>query len=289
MKVNLGGTATYWDGDPGTKSGTDYWTPIPAGSGYDKYRTLDGRALWFSETPSAGSTQAAALLEFPVGSTSVSFEIHVIDDAHEDSGETIEIGATVRQYSYSDNGAGETGVASLLASDTLTLTIVNHEDAETEAARLAAEAAEKAEKQRLAEERAAAGGPLSGLALTAGSEAVALVPAFSTNVLSYRAEVPAGTTGVSLVPSWGALAELGGSPTVHLISRGPATILAHTQVHASGTAAALALSSAGPTRLEVTVLEPDGSGKPRQGTATTYRVEVVGGGRCRRRRRSRRP
>ena len=95
-------------------------------------------------------------------------------------------------------------------------------------------------------------------------------------MLSYRAAVPAGTAGVSLAPSWGALAELGGSPSVFLLSRGPARILAQTQVHASGTAAALALSSSGPTRLEVTVLEPDGSGKPSQGTTTTYRVEVVG-------------
>ena len=112
---------------------------------------------------------------------------------------------------------------------------------------------------------ARAGGPLSGLALSANSQAVALTPAFSPGVLSYRAEVPAGTTGVSLAPSWGALAELAGSPTVFLASQGPATLLAQTQVHASGTAAALALSSAGPTGLEVTVLEPDGSGKPLAG------------------------
>ena len=262
--VNLGGTATW---------GSDYRTP------------------GFSATPEAETVQAVELLTIPAGQRFATFAIEVVDDAHEDSGETIEIRADA--YQIIDFTASVTpaqhalclsGMCQVPASwmkyldayDTLTLTIENHEDAETEAARLAAEAAAEAEKQRLAAARAAAGGPLSGLALSANSQAVALTPAFSPNVLSYRAEVPAGTTGVSLAPSWGALAELGGSPTVYLLSRGGARILAQTQVHASGTAAALALSSSGPTGLEMTVVEPDGSGKRWQGTTTTYRVEVVG-------------
>ncbi len=264
VNVNLGGTATW---------GSDYRTP------------------GFSATPEAPTVQAVELLKIPAGRTSASFAIEVVDDAHEDSGETIEIRAdayqiidftatvTPSQHALCLSGTCQVPASwmkHLGVSDTLTLTIENHEDAETEAARLAAEAAAEAERQRLAAARAAAGGPLSGLALTAGSQAVALVPAFSPGVLSYRAEVPAGTTGVSLAPSWGALAELGGSPTVWARSHGPAAILAQGKVDASGTAAALALSSAGPTRLEVTVLEPDGSGKPLQGTTTTYRVDVVG-------------
>ena len=264
--VNLGGTATW---------GSDYRTP------------------GFSATPEAETVQAAALLKIPAGQRLTSFAIEVVDDAHEDSGETIEIVAQARQYvdftdtftGESDNPSCPSGTCTRQASwakivgghsETLILTIDNHEDAETEAARLAAEAAAEAERQRLAAARAAAGGPLSGLALSANSQAVALTPAFSPGVTSYRAEVPAGTTGVSLAPSWGALAELRGPPSVLALSRGGATILARTQVHASGGAAALALSPSVPTGLEVTVLEPDGSGKRWQGTTTTYRVKVVG-------------
>ncbi len=277
VTVNLGGTATW---------GEDYRTPVPAGPEYDDYRRPvrnEGKG-WFGRT-SSETVQAANLLHIPSGSRSASFEIHVVDDPHEDSGETIDIDVRADHAGIQYTGSAvedcptcsrRTSLLTYMGSAELTLTITNHEDAETEAARLAAEAAAEAEKQRLAAARAAAGGPLSGLALSANSQAVALSPAFSPNVLSYRAEVPAGTTGVSLAPSWGALAELAGSPTVFLVSQGPATKLAQTQVHASGTAAALALSSAGPTRLEVTVLEPDGSGKPLQGTTTKYRVEVVG-------------
>ena len=277
VTVNLGGTATW---------GEDYRTPVPAGPEYDDYRRSvhnEGKG-WFSRT-SSETVQAANLLHIPSGSRSASFEIHVVDDAQEDSGETIDIGVRADHAGIQYDGSQvedcptcsrRTSLQTYMGSAELTLTITNHEDAETEAARLAAEAAAEAEKQRLAAARAAAGGPLSGLALSANSQAVALSPAFSPGVLSYRAEVPAGTTGVSLAPSWGALAELAGSPTVFLVSQGPATMLAQAQVHASGTAAALALSSAGPTRLEVTVLEPDGSGKPFQGTTTKYRVEVVG-------------
>ena len=277
VTVNLGGTATW---------GEDYRTPVPAGPEYDDYRRpvqREGRG-WFGGT-SSETVQAANLLHIPSGSRSASFEIHVVDDPHEDSGETIDIGVradhagiqyTGRQIENCPTCSRTTSLLTYMGAAELTLTITNHEDAETEAARLAAEAAAEAERQRLAAARAAAGGPLSGLALSAGSQAVALVPAFSPNVLSYRAEVPSGTAGVTLAPHWGAEAELGGSPSVVLVSQGPAAMLAQAQVHASGTAAALALSSAGPTGLEVTVLEPDGSGKRLQGTTTTYRVEVVG-------------
>ncbi len=277
VTVNLGGTATW---------GEDYRTPVPAGPEYDDYRRPvqnEGKG-WFGRT-SSETVQAANLLHIPSGSRSASFEIHVVDDPHEDSGETIDIGVradhagiqyTGRQVENCPTCSRRTSLLTYQGAAELTLTITNHEDAETEAARLAAEAAAEAERQRLAAARAAAGGPLSGLALSANSQAVALVPAFSPNVLSYRAEVPSGTAGVTLAPHWGAEAALGGSPSVVLVSQGPAAMLAQAQVHASGTAAALALSSAGPTRLEVTVLEPDGSGKRLQGTTTTYRVEVVG-------------
>ncbi len=302
VNVLLRGTATWREGNwpgarphvespPGTPrgdgsqalaAGADYWTPAPAGV---------ERGFWFGEA-SASSVQAGALLKIPAGQRSASFEVHILDDTHNDDGETIEIEAqayhnisytaSVNQHQHALCPSGTCQVpASWMkhltgVSDELTLTIRNHENAETEAARLAAEAAAEAERQRLAALRAAAGGPLSGLALTAGSQAVALVPAFSPGVTRYRAEVPLGTARVTLAPSWGAEAELGGAPTVLARSGGAATLLAQTQVHASGTAAALALSSAGPTKLEVTVLEPDGSGKRLQGTTTTYRVEVVG-------------
>ncbi len=277
VTVNLGGTATW---------GEDYRTPVPAGPEYDDYRRPvrnEGKG-WFGRT-SSETVQAANLLHIPSGSRSASFEIHVVDDAHEDSGETIDIGVRADHAGIQYDGSQiedcptcsrRSSLLTYMGAAELTLRITNHEDAETEAARLAAEAAAEAERQRLAAARAAAGGPLSGLALSANSQAVALSPAFSPNVLSYRAEVPSGTAGVTLAPSWGAEAALDGSPSVLLLSSGGATILAQTQVHASGTAAALALSSAGPTKLEVTVLEPDGSGKPLQGTTTTYRVEVVG-------------
>ena len=253
VNVLLRGTATFGDGSPTEASGPDY------------------RAPGFGEG-SSDSVQAIELLTIPAGQTSASFTVHIVDDAHNDNGETIEIEAQAYEI-ISHWMKHLEGV-----SDRLTLTIANHEDAETEAARLAAEAAAKAERQRLAAVRAAAGGPLGGLALTAGSKAVTLVPAFSPGVTRYRAEVPAGTRGVSLAPSWGAEAELGGAPTVLMRSRRPVphlTLLSQQQVHASGTAAALSLSSPGPTRLEVTVLEPDGSGKPWQATTTDYRIEVV--------------
>ena len=271
------------DGSQALAAGADYWTPAPADV---------ERGFWFGEG-SSHSVRAINLLKIPAGQRSASFEVHILDDAHNDDGETIEIEAqayenigytatvTHGQHTLCPQGQTCQVPASWMkfvtgASDNLTLTIRNHEDAETEAARLAALAAAEAERQRLAALRAAAGGPLSGLALTAGSQAVALSPAFSPGVTYYRAEVPLGTTGVSLAPSWGAEAELRGPPSVLALSRGGATILARTQVHASGGAAALSLSPSGPTRLELTVVEPDGSGQPLRGTATTYHVEVVG-------------
>ena len=262
VNVLLRGTATFGDGSSTEAAGADYRTPAPAGV---------ERGFWFGEASSA-SNQAIGSLKIPAGQTSASFTIEIVDDAHEDSGETIEISA----QAYEDRVDGMLILENM--SDTLVLTIENHENAETEAARLAAEAAAKAEKQRLAAVRAAAGGPLGGLALTAGSKAVTLVPAFSPGAKSYRAEVPAGTREVSLAPSWGAEAELGGAPTVLTRSRRPVphlTLVSQQQVRASGTPAALSLSSPGPTRLEVTVLEPDGSGKPWQATTTDYRIEVV--------------
>ena len=266
VNVLLRGTATFGTADP------------------------DYRAPGFGEGPSDSSVQAIELLKIPAGQRSASFTVHIVDDAHNDNGETIEIEAqayenisytaTVNHNQHELCPQGQTCQvpASWMkfltgASDTLTLTIRNHEDAETEAARLAAEEAAQEEKQRLAAARAAAGGPLSGLALTAGSQALALVPAFSPGVTSYRASAPAGTTGVSLAPSWGALAELGGAPDVYLRSFGPEpgfVLLTQTQVRASGASAALALAPDGPTKLEVTVLERDGSE-----TTTTYRVEVT--------------
>ena len=269
------------DGSEALAAGADYWTPAPADI---------ERGFWFGES-SSGSVQAGALLTIPAGQRSASFEVRILDDAHNDNGETIEIEAqayynisytasvTHGQHTLCPQGQTCQVPASWMkhlegVSDKLTLTIRNHEDAETEAARLAAEAAAEEEKQRLAAARAAAGGPLSGLALTAGSQALALVPAFSPGVTSYRASAPAGTTGVSLAPSWGALAELGGPPDVYLRSFGPApgfVLLTQTQVRAAGASAALALAPDGPTKLEVTVLERDGSE-----TTTTYRIEVTG-------------
>ena len=283
VTVNLGGTATW---------GEDYRTPIPAGSRYDDYRRSvrrEGR-LWFTGS-SSETVQAVGLLDIPSGSRSASFEIHVVDDGHEDSGETIDIRVRADhagiQYIGSRRPDGWTGPCpneecrrtselTYQGAAKLTLTVRNHENEETEAARLAAVAAAEAERQRLAALRAAAGGPLSGLALTVGSQAVALSPAFSPGVTRYRAEVPLGTARVSLAPSWGAEAELRGPPSVLALSRGGATILARTEVDASGGAAWLAVAPAGPTWLELTVVEPDGSGQPLQGTTTTYHVEVVG-------------
>ena len=105
---------------------------------------------------------------------------------------------------------------------------------------------------------------VTGLALTAGSEAVALTPAFSTDVLSYRAEVPAGTAGVTLAPHWS------GGASVHAGSRrGGTTFTRPSRVRPSGTAVDLALApDGGATELWVMA-----SGGP--GGMTTYRIEVT--------------
>ncbi|WP_419907210.1 fibronectin type III domain-containing protein [Candidatus Poriferisodalis sp.] len=104
---------------------------------------------------------------------------------------------------------------------------------------------------------------VTGLALTAGSGVVALSPAFSTDVTSYRAEVPAGTTSVTLAPHWS------GGESVHAGSRqGATTFTRPARVRPSGTTVDLALApDGGATELYVMV---SGSG----GT-TTYSIEVT--------------
>ncbi len=104
---------------------------------------------------------------------------------------------------------------------------------------------------------------VTGLALTAGSGAVALSPAFSTNVLSYRAEVPAGTTSVTLAPHWS------GGASVHAGSRqGGTTFTRPARVRPSGTAVDLALApDGGATELYVMA---SGSGG-----MTTYSIHVT--------------
>ncbi len=105
---------------------------------------------------------------------------------------------------------------------------------------------------------------VTGLALTAGSEAVALSPAFSTDVTSYRAEVPAGTAGVTLAPHWS------GGASVHAGSRrGGTTFTRPARVRPSGTAVALALAPDGGAT-ELWVMASGGSGG-----MTTYRIEVT--------------
>ncbi len=105
---------------------------------------------------------------------------------------------------------------------------------------------------------------VTGLALTAGSQAVALSPAFSPDVTSYRAEVPAGTAGVTLAPSWS------GGASVHAGSRrGGTTFTRPSRVRPSGTAVDLALAPDGGAT-ELWVMASGGSGG-----MTTYRIEVT--------------
>ena len=105
---------------------------------------------------------------------------------------------------------------------------------------------------------------VTGLALAAGSEAVALSPAFSPGVTSYRAQVPAGTASVTLAPHWS------GGASVHAGSRrGGTTFTRPSRVRPSGTAVDLALApDGGATELWVMA-----SGGP--GGMTTYRIEVT--------------
>ena len=168
LNVLLRGTATWGEGNwpgarphvqlpPGTArgdgsralaSGADYWTPAPDGV---------ERGFWFGggSSGSSGSIQAVALLKIPAGQRSASFTVAVLDDAHEDSGETIGIEVQAYEnipYTATFTGDGHdfcvqgqtcTTPASWMkhltgASGALTLTIQNHEGAEAEAARPAA-------------------------------------------------------------------------------------------------------------------------------------------------------
>ncbi len=102
---------------------------------------------------------------------------------------------------------------------------------------------------------------VTGLALAAGSGAVALSPAFSTDVLSYRASVPAGTARVTLAPRWD-----GGASVFAGSRRGGTTFTRPARVRPSGTAVELALApDGGATELWVMA-----------GGTTTYRIEVAG-------------
>ena len=164
LNVLLRGTATWGEGNwpgarphvqlpPGTArgdgsralaSGADYWTPAPDGV---------ERGFWFGggSSGSSGSIQAGALLKIPAGQRSASFTVAVLDDAHEDSGETIEVEVQAYEnipYTATFTGDGHdfcvqgqtcTTPASWMkhltgASGALTLTIRNHEGAEPEAA-----------------------------------------------------------------------------------------------------------------------------------------------------------
>ncbi len=168
LNVLLRGTATWGEGNwpgarphvqlpPGTPrgdgsralaAGADYWTPAPDGV---------ERGFWFGggSSGSSGSIQAGALLKIPAGQRSASFTVAVLDDAHEDSGETIGIEVQAYEnipYTATFTGDGHdfcvqgqtcTTPASWMkhltgASGALTLTIQNHEGAEAEAARPAA-------------------------------------------------------------------------------------------------------------------------------------------------------
>ena len=106
-------------------------------------------------------------------------------------------------------------------------------------------------------------GPLCGIVLSAGSEAVALSPAFAPEVTSYRAAVPAGAGRVTLVAAWG------GEASVFAGSRrGGTTFTRPVRVRPSGTAVDLALApGGGATELWVMVSGPGG--------LTTYEIEAV--------------
>ena len=127
------------------------------------------------------------------------------------------------------------------------------------------DAANEPETQVLARPACEAGaGPLCGLALTAGSGAVELSPAFAPGVTMYRASVPAGTAGVTLAPHWD------GEASVFAGSRwGAATFTRPARVRPSGTAVDLALApDGGTTELWVMAIGPGGR--------KTYRIDVTG-------------
>ena len=105
---------------------------------------------------------------------------------------------------------------------------------------------------------------VTGLALTAGSEAVALSPAFAPGVTSYRASVPSGTARVTLAPHWS-----GGASVFAGSRRGSTTFTRPARVRPSGTAVDLALAPDGGAT-ELWVMASGGSGG-----MTTYRIEVT--------------
>ncbi len=106
-------------------------------------------------------------------------------------------------------------------------------------------------------------GPLCGIALSAGSEALALSPDFARDTTSYRATVPAGTTSVTLTPDY---AE--GTSVFAGSRNGGTTYTRPTRVRPSGTAAELALApDGGATELWLMV---SGSGG-----MTTYSIHVT--------------
>ena len=107
-------------------------------------------------------------------------------------------------------------------------------------------------------------GPLCGIALSAGSEAVEFSPDFAPDTTSYRATVPAGTTSVTLTPDY---AE--GTSVFAGSRNGGTTYTRPTRVRPSGTAVDLALApDGGATELWLMV---SGSGG-----MTTYSIHVTG-------------
>ena len=106
-------------------------------------------------------------------------------------------------------------------------------------------------------------GPLCGITLSAGSESVELSPDFAPDTTAYRATVPAGTTSLTLTPTWG------GESSVFVGSRnGGTSYIRPTRVRPSGTAVELALApDGGATELWLMV---SGSGG-----MTTYSIHVT--------------
>ena len=127
------------------------------------------------------------------------------------------------------------------------------------------DAAKDREPVRVARPACEAGAePLCGLALTAGSGAVELSPAFAPGVTFYRASVPAGTAGVTLAPHWS------GEASVFAGSRwGATTFTRPARVRPSGTAVALALAPDGGAT-ELWVMASGGSSGRK-----TYRIDVT--------------
>ncbi len=110
----------------------------------------------------------------------------------------------------------------------------------------------------------AGAGPLCGLALTAGSGAVALSPAFAPGVTFYRASVPAGTAGRDAGAALGRRGE-----RVRGLALGRGDLHAPGAGAPSGTAVALALAPDGGTT-ELWVMAVGSSGRK------TYRIDVTG-------------